>query len=229
MDGKATMALNDVRVMLERGRLAASRKDDRAVLHGVRITITDGMVQAMAADGFLLLVHRLDCEYAEGDGSAVLDLDHVAALLKALPHARGQHAGDTVALDVSDETIQVKHSAQSGAEVAYSYPAVGGTFPRFDNVVPRGVPEGATPTEQIAINGAYLATAAKMAALGGNSGVVRLNLPQSAKLPMSFTVDDGGGSSALLVVMPMFVQPDGLAAFVAHVLGEDADAAEAAA
>ena len=66
----------------------------------------------------------------------------------------------------------------------------------------------------MAINGKYLELAGKFARLGNGSGIVRMHIPASAKLPIGFTVREGNDSLAMMVIMPFFADDEDLNKFV---------------
>lgn len=210
--GMATVSLAAMRTMLERGRLAAATDDLRPVLAGIHFVISKRSIQAIAADGFALMVHRMECE-TSGEGDGIMHLTDVKALLKALPRPTKQDAGADVEIMIEAGRIFIECE-----NARWSYNCIAGTHPNMAKLIPRGIDGGATSV--IGIDGRYLERAGKLARLGTGSGTVRIHLPDGPKKPMVFTVRDGDDSIALMVVMPMFIDPINLDSFVREALNE---------
>ncbi len=182
--------------MLERGKLFAATTKDRPVMHSMHLIIVDGHVRAEATDGFALMVHTVDALNAEGNAETLLDLKDISAALKGLPRATNRTAPDTV-------EIIVAGGVGGGVTIdGTSYKGAPGTFPNIDKLVPRSNDE---PVPQFGIAGQMLERVGKMGRLSPGSGAIRMHMSESAKSPMTFTVNDSDRSRAVAVVRPMFI------------------------
>ena len=217
MTATATLTLEETRLMLERGKLVAATEDSRPALRAIHIIIADGHVRAEASDGFAMMIHRIDGDDITGNASALLYMPDMVDMLRALPRSTKKTANDPVTITLEGGY----HGAITIGELTRT--GIDGTFPNVSQLIPRGIEDGRSPVEQIAVNGRYLEIAGKFAR-GPGSGTVRFNMPDSARQPMTFTVRDSERSRAVMVVMPMFVDELTVAEFVADVLNETAPA-----
>ncbi|KKN11783.1 hypothetical protein LCGC14_1023090 [marine sediment metagenome] len=211
---KATITLGEARSLLERGRLLAATDERRPVLHTIRLTISEGTVRAMAADGFALMVQRVDAASAEGDGDMLLDIDVVAGLLKTLPRDTKKNRDDEIDVTIDGDRLAFD-------DYGITIEGIGGQFPDINRLMPRVDSPGGTGADQINIAAKYLERAGKFARLGerlGGEGIVRFNMPESAKQPMVLSVRDSKRSRAVMVIMPMFADAVKLSELIRDIL-----------
>jgi hypothetical protein len=231
MDQESRLSLGDFRTALKRAQLFTSNgKARRPTLEGVRIKFLPDSVRFDAADGYKLAVQRMAATRIAGDGDATAMIRNadVTTLLKALPKTIASDRDDIAitigygedAGRVGSDAITIVHrwtEEEREREQRWQFPAIAGSFPNLDSIIPRDQDSDGTATPHIGLDADHMAAVNKAATVArGSDGLVRWYFGQDGKSPATAIV----GTDFLAVVMPMFVDWENHDLQIGFLLGE---------
>ena len=109
---------------------AASKKDDRPVLHCVLFRQKDGKLTLATSDGFR--VAELSLDFEDGEGEVLIASSELKGLIPALRKAKRARLG----FEQKGERLDSKSLVIQTEAITYRLSSVNGTFPDYSKVIP---------------------------------------------------------------------------------------------